>query len=371
MAKIDFPIIKVKGTPFECGYKYGTLARKQIQKNVGVYFENWQQLIGVERHEMIKRGEEFIPLVGEYEADILEEMEGIAKGAELSLGDIITINARYELTPADISAVYGKAGCTSAAALPQVTKNGHTIIGQNWDLRVDFQDLTVILEVEQKNKPNVVTMTEAGVVGHRGMNSAGIGLCFNALRCNWDTTEPKTPFLVMARGILNTDSLSKAILAVTRTSATVSGNFLLAHRDGVAVDLEVTPRDVGILYDDDGILVHSNHFMDLTNREGLIDTIKRVGPGTLLRSHRAKQLLHPERSQIGVDSFKRVFRDHFSYPQSICRHADISVEQLLRSATLSSIIIDLNDRALHVVNGTPCDHEYHRLVPEILSTDYK
>lgn len=371
MVKVDFPIIRLKGTPFDCGYKYGTLARKQIRKNVEIYFEGWQQVIGSKRHEMLKRGKEFIPLIGEYEVDILEEIEGIARGAELSLEEIITLNARYELTPSGISTALSKGGCTSVAVLPQVAKNGHTIIGQNWDFRTAFNGLTVILEVEQKNKPNVVIMTEAGVVGHRGMNSAGIGLCFNALGCNWDITEPKTPFLVIARGILNADSLNKAILAVTRTSTAASGNFLLAQRDGFAIDLEVTPRHVGVLYDDDGILTHSNHFLDLTNREGLIDTIRRTNPDTLLRSHRAKQLLHNDRGQIGVDSFKRVFRDHFSYPQSLCRHADISEEQLLQSATISSIIIDLNDGALYVANGTPCNHEYYPLVPEILTADYK
>lgn len=85
MVKVDFPTIRLKGTPFDCGYKYGALARKQIRKNVENYFEGWQQVIGSKRHEILKRGKEFIPLIGEYEVDILEEIEGIAKGAELSL----------------------------------------------------------------------------------------------------------------------------------------------------------------------------------------------------------------------------------------------------------------------------------------------
>lgn len=364
----EFPIISVKGTPFECGQQYGTAAGKLIHQNVDRYLQRWQRMSGTGRSEILKIGKEFVTAIGEYDSDILHEINGIAKGAELSLEEVVTLNARYEISSHAIIAELSEGGCTSAAAQPEVTKEGHTIIGQNWDLWPGVQGLSVILEVVQGNKPSLVTITEAGVVAHRGMNSAGVASCFNALKCSWDTTSARTPFMILARGILSSDSVSQALKAITRTSTTASGNFLIAHRDGIAVDLEVTPRDVGVLYAEGGIFTHSNHFLELTNRQGMEDEIKHTRPDTLLRFHRARQLLESAQGQIDIENFKCVFRDHSSYPNSICRHVDNRDDWLMHAATLSSVIMDLDDRVLYVANGNPCENGYYRLAPEILQS---
>ena len=173
----------------------------------------------------------------------------------------------------------------------------------------------------------------------------------------------------MGRGILNTDSLSQAIKKVMNARVRVSFNFLIAHRDGEAIDLEVSPVDVGFLHPEEGILTHSNHFIALTNRADLIDTLKAVIPDTLLRAHRARQLLEPDNGHIDVSNFQRVFRDHFSYPNSICRHADTRDEETQQLATLSSAIMDLTERAFYLTEGSPCRNEYRKLTPKCLWQD--
>jgi isopenicillin-N N-acyltransferase-like protein len=361
------PVISVKGKPFECGRQYGSQARKQIRKNLELYFDLWKALWGIKRSEVVKRCAGLIPVIGGYDADILEELEGIAKGADVSLEEILALNARYELVFSQ-SAVQqlAKGGCTSVTALPQATKNGHTLIGQNWDYKPRFQELSLILEVEQEGKPKIITHTEAGIICHKGMNSAGLGICLNALVSNRDKSEPTVPFLIMARGILNADSFSRAMMAVLSARVAVSFNFLIAHRDGEAIDLEVSPVDVGFLHPEGGILTHSNHFIALTNREDLIDMFKAVAPDTLFRAHRARQLLEAEKGQIDVGSFQRVFKDHFSYPNSICRHADPRNEEPQQLATLSSVIMDLTAGIFYFTEGVPCQNEYHKLTPQLM-----
>ncbi|MFQ5875654.1 MAG: C45 family autoproteolytic acyltransferase/hydrolase, partial [Dehalococcoidia bacterium] len=214
-------VISVKGKPFDCGRQYGSQAREQIRKNVDLYFDLWGALWGAKRPEVLKRCKGLVPVIGEYDADILEELEGVARGADLSLEEIVALNARYELVfTLSLAPQRGSSGCTSVAALPQVTKDGHTILGQNWDYKPRFQGLNIILEVEQEGKPNLVTQVEAGILAHRGMNSAGVGICLNALVSNQDRLEPTTPFLIVARGILNADSFSQALKAVLNAGAT-------------------------------------------------------------------------------------------------------------------------------------------------------
>ncbi|HEY82490.1 MAG TPA: hypothetical protein G4O01_04270 [Dehalococcoidia bacterium] len=369
MAALPIPVISVKGKPFERGQQYGSQARKQIQKNVELYFDLWASLWGAKRPEVLKWCAGLIPVIGEYDAEILEELKGVAKGADLSLEEIVALNARYEMVFAQSLAPQCGAGCTSAAALPQATKNGHVFIGQNWDYKTRFQGLSLILEIEQEGGPNIVTHTEAGIIAHRGLNSAGVAVCLNALVSNRDEFEPTTPFLIVARGILSADSLSLALRAVLRAKVTVSFNFLIAHRDGEAIDLEVSPVDVGFLHPEGGILTHSNHFIALSHREDLLDVFKSCAPDTLFRAHRARQLLEQERGKIDVASFQRVFSDHFSHPNSICRHADPRDEEPQQLATLSSAIMDLGARAFYISEGAPCQHEYYKLTPKCLWRD--
>ncbi len=370
MTPQQFPLISVKGKPFECGRQHGSQARKQIRQNVDLYFDLWQQLWGAKRPQVLEQCQGFITAIGEYDADILEELEGIAKGADLSLEEIIALNTRYELSRVRSSTSQSTSdGCTAMAALPQVTKDGHTIMGQNWDFKPRFYETGIILEVEQEAKPNLIVHTEAGTICHKGMNSAGVGVCLNGLASNLDRFEPRTPILIMMRGILNANSFDQALKAVLGTRATVSANLLIAHRDGEAVNLEIIPEDVDCLYPDNGIITHSNHFLGFTNRKDLIDIVKSSSPDTLFRANRARQLLELDRGHIDVGSFQRVFKDHFSYPNSICRHVDVQRKEPQQGATLASAIIDMTEQTFYFTKGPPCQNEYYKLLPPCLLKD--
>jgi isopenicillin-N N-acyltransferase-like protein len=172
---------------------------------------------------------------------------------------------------------------------------------------------------------------------------------------------------VVGRAVLNADSLSEAIKAVVTAKVGVSFNFLIAHRDGEAMDLEASPVDVGFLHPQDGILTHSNHFIALSNRSDLVDIFKAEAPDTLYRAHRARQLLEQEKGQIDVGSFQRTFRDHFSHPNSICRHVDTRDPEPKHLTTLSSVIMDLTARAFYFTEGTPCQNEYHKVTSRLLA----
>jgi isopenicillin-N N-acyltransferase-like protein len=51
----------------------------------------------------------------------------------------------------------------------------------------------VLLDLEQRGKPRVLTFTEAGFVGKIGMNSAGLGLCCNLPGHSADKTGHSLP----------------------------------------------------------------------------------------------------------------------------------------------------------------------------------
>ena len=61
-----------------------------------------------------------------------------------------------------------------------------------------------------------------------------------------------------------------------------------------------------------------------------------------------------------------MFRDHFSHPNSICRHVDQREQEPRHLATLSSVVMDLTARAFYFTEGTPCQNEYHKMTSKLL-----
>ncbi len=90
-------IISVSGNAYQRGHAYGSQARGSVQANAADYFCVWETDLGLTRERVIEFARDLATPIGNYDATILEEMEGLAAGAELSLEEILAINARYEL----------------------------------------------------------------------------------------------------------------------------------------------------------------------------------------------------------------------------------------------------------------------------------
>ena len=83
--------------------------------------------------------------------------------------------------------------CSAFAVTPERSADGHTLIGQNWDWLLHAADTCVVLEVQQDEGPDFVTVVEAGLLAKTGMNSSGIGLVTNALVSDADRGEAGHP----------------------------------------------------------------------------------------------------------------------------------------------------------------------------------
>ena len=66
---------------------------------------------------------------------------------------------------------------------------------------------------------------------------------------------------------------------------------------------------------------------------------------------------------------QRVFKDHFSHPNSICRHEDARKAEPQQVATLASVIIDMTEQDFYLTQGPPCQNEYYKLQSQCLLTD--
>jgi isopenicillin-N N-acyltransferase-like protein len=353
-----FPIVKVTGTAYERGEQLGKQAKEMIKGNVSYYMNIWSAM-HIPPERVVSEANKFLPIIERYDKDILEEMKGVAAGADLSLEEIVALNSRWELVYINLMS----AECTAVSLDSEATNTGHTIIAQNWDYMPAVRNNCVLLiEMQEPEYPNLAVHTEAGILGHKGMNSEGLGLVVNGLASDRDKFEPKVPFLVMVRKILNQRTLTAALSAIAKAERSVSGNIMLAQAGGVVFDVECTPNEFGVIYDSDGVLAHANTFCDTSITSKYGDKIKTLYPDSIIRIKRADKLMRRLKDKGNYyDAFTKTLTDHFGRPNSVCRHEDPSIPINLRSETLSSIIMDLDDRTIYITNGPPCSNPYEKL----------
>src|SRR5262249_20826420 len=138
----------------------------------------------------------FASQIEAYGPHYIEEIRGIADGAGIPFDHALMINARTEVIAearrianaeqSTAAALAPKDGCTGAVILPQRSKTGRLIHGQNWDWRAECAETAIVLRVRRDDGPDFLTFVEAGGLARNGFNAAGIAITANYLRCDRD-----------------------------------------------------------------------------------------------------------------------------------------------------------------------------------------
>jgi len=363
--------VHVTGTALERGRHYGAQAAHLVAGSMDTYRRIFEHYAGWDWDDVTRHARTYVQPIEAYRTHMLEEMQGIAEGAGLAFEDVLALNVRTEVMFAAIARAAARApaaagGCTAFAALPEATAEGHTLLGQNWDWIRGTGGNVVVLEAEPEDGPDFVTVVEAGLLAKTGLNSAGMGLVTNALVSDADRGEPGVPYHAILRAILESERPSTALEAITRHSRASSANYLIAHRDGEAVNVEAAPGDYSRVYidfPDAGLFSHANHFTNI--RVDLKDVGIWDGPDSLLRLRRVQRLLEARRGRLDVALMREVLSDHFSYPEGVCAHLDPSLPEVEQYATQFSIVMDLDEGTIWLVQGNPCESEFIRLETQL------
>lgn len=347
------PVLNLMGEPRERGRAHGETLSTEIGENLERYLARFR-LLGFERDALMAESAQWAEALRPKDPIFWDEVDGVAEGAGRNLEEITLLNVRYELLvgmmksnaqahPAPPDA------CTSFAVLPERSKNGDTVIGQNWDWVRDIN--TAVSRVTRDDGPDFIHIGEVGTVGGmQGVNEHGIGVVINALMTTEDGKyEYEKPFRMRVRDILNARNMQEAILGVCGTNRTVAMNFLVAHEDGIAIDIETGADREAFIYPEDGLLTHSNHFCELD-----VDSeVVRLWPNTMYRHVRLERLLR-QSQELDVPAIESAMADHFAHPHSICAHYDEDEPENLRLETNHSIVISLKQRTLHITDTQPC-----------------
>ena len=342
-------LLEIEGEAYERGCQYGARVSDDILENAAAYLGLIEYHTGLDRDAVMAAAAAFGPALELHTPELLVEMRGIAEGAGCDLVDVLLINARSELMAAADE-------CTALAAAPEVTQEGQVLLGQNWDWYTALKPQPLLLRVRQPEKPEILTLVEAGQLAKIGLNSAGLGVGLNFM--SHRHRGQGLPVHVMLRKMLECAHLGDAIKVALGGPRSGAANIPMAHAKGEILDLELTAADADFLYGDAGWLVHANHFESFRLRGG--DTGLATSMSTLARSARARRLLAAAAAKGGVsaDTFRGILTDHAYGAYAICRHAEPSEPALQQTATRASVIMDLTTRTLQLTVGQPCKHKY-------------
>jgi isopenicillin-N N-acyltransferase like protein len=347
------PLVRISGTHREMGRQIGEACRKQVKHSI----ESSRKLLAESYSHLELTWEgahnqagKYIRIAQEYYPQYLEEMAGVAEGANASFEDVSVVNVMEALTDDALQLTR----CTSLALNDDRTSNGHVLLAHNEDWVPEDEDDVFVVHATPDNEVPYLAMTYGCLLPNIGFNAYGIAqLCDSVF-----PTDPRIgiPRVVVARAVLASETPEKAIQYMLSPNRAAGYNHLLAHESGELYSVEVSARRFAIFYGEDGYIVHTNHYLVQSMQE-----VEREPAGylaSLVRYYRALRLIK-RKGQHNIKSLQDIQRDHVNFSNSICNHSVNVHDPLDREKTINAMVIDLTAHEMHISWGNPCDNPYH------------
>ncbi len=361
---MTLPVVHLTGTPRAQGEQHGRELRERIAHNLDVYFDRFAREVGLPKPEALSWARRYTEAIEKQSPAYHAAMQGVAHGSGLAFDEIAALNVRYEI----LYYQFGKNalahaepdGCTAFAVLPEASENGHLLLGQNWDWIPDVQG-ALLHTTDGETGHETLGFTEAGIVGAKiGLSSAGVGLCINGMTTTKDDwSRLSRPVHVRCWEILRAPDLDAAVRVITNEPRACSTNFLLAGTNPAprAIDVEAAPDAAWLLSpEQNGCLVHTNHFVD-PDAAGVTETPNARRIFSCHRRDRLGALLDSKRP-VAVADVENYLRDHEDYPFGVCRHENPDEPPAQHYVTVTSVIMDMDEKTLRLTDGPPCQSDF-------------
>ncbi|GAB3119373.1 C45 family autoproteolytic acyltransferase/hydolase [Glaciibacter psychrotolerans] len=357
------PVLELRGSAFERGQQYGRQAKERILRSRAAYAEVYAHFARWDWDQVLAESALFVEPIRAFGPQYLEEMRGIAVGSGLDFLDVLALNLRTEILFAARAREPG-ASVPSVGECTAFADSGSAdgqLLGQNWDWMPFAADTIVLIDAVPDDGPRWMTVVEAGLLAKFGMNSAGLAVTTNALVTSGDAGEPGVPYHVMLRALLDSTSADDAVATLSRATRSSSANYMIAARDGWAIDAESRPGGA------DRItwstprhaepLLHANHFSDTVPFPAdVTDVGLRVMPDSPHRLRRAADLSAGAAGPAARDLnwWKQSLADHEGFPDSLCCHPNPDSHPMDQGATVTGVIFDPAKSLVHLTIGPPC-----------------
>ena len=332
----------------QIGFTHGSLAKEQVAGSIAFYSAFFRASSRLRWPGVRNEAEKFVNQVKEGYPRYYEEMNGIADGAGVPFIDILALNVRSEIAFGlfdDGDKPLDSDGCTSLA---WKTPRG-SFLSQNWDWQLAQGPNLILCRVSQPGTdvPDFHMVTEAGIIGKIGFNSAGVGCCLNAIRAR-GVDPNKMPIHFGLRTVLESKSKAEALERIKSKGIASSAHLLIADREG-AVGLECSYIGFQELQPDDmGRICHANNY--IAEHENVYE------PGWLedspARTARMQEIATTEvMGKASLQAIRELYKDEANLPGAINRKADDASSL----TTLFNVVFHLTEGKALLTMGRPTE----------------
>lgn len=363
------------------GLLYGQAAREQTLHSRNTYARLFASC-GISWASACDKAMAYRDVIQQLDPSLLLEMEGIAAGSGLGLPDILALNCRTEILPANflsdtkheaaaalqanraaglpdwledkpLDPAVAEGECTAMAVSPQASAGGQTWLAQNWDWLGRQRQALVLLHSSNEVGHRFTTLTEGGMLAKMGMNPQGFALGLNILRSLSDGVRPGVPVHVLLRHLLGCSSVSAARAELARIGQTLgfgaASNIPCADAQGEVACFEVAPAGWGEVPSTRGVVVHTNHFVC----ESLLSAQAPLGLALSSQPRLATAQQHAAQGAIDQSALEKFLRDETDGYLSICRSPDMSLPAEGRVESVAGVIMNTTTRQMWVAPDVP------------------
>ncbi len=332
-------MIEVAGSAYEMGYQHGVAAGELVQR----YLVWIERLTGKLRDALADSAMAFLPHIEALSPPMVQEIHGLADGAQISFEEAVLCQVRAETTGV------GEGGCTAFALVGEATEDGLPLAGQNQDLEPEYSDVAILLRVRPNDgRPRALMFTFAGQLGYSGMNEHGVATFTNALY-NFES-RPGLPHYPLKRVMLEQRTVNQCIDVLRTHPACTARNIVMADGEGSIADVEVRPNRIVLFTDDrDCWRIHTNHYIATEFQKFEDGTL----PDSPCRLDRMRDLIGQHWGRITVEHLKSFLSDHEGDPAGICRHGADGMY------SISGYVAEPAKGVLHVRRGHGCLGSWH------------
>ncbi|CEM27687.1 unnamed protein product [Vitrella brassicaformis CCMP3155] len=389
------PLIRVSGSSWrDLGRQHGAALKDRIHASASFYLGFFQDKWHFTEDEIEEQCRGYAEAIRSFNGDYTEEIEGIAEAAQLPAWKVYALNCRTELLnwkksvteaaapqarpedPVDVdssSSVVGgecTALCNASAGL----------LAQNWDWDVRLEDLVVVLLMDKPDGSQIMMLTEPGVIGKIGMNSAGVGVTLQLLHCPCPRAPPGTtvaarqptedshgiPIHILLRTVLDSHSATEAftkLRGLPQGKRNTASCIIMADKGGNCHTLEFARGamdDIKCLPATDKRAcrpfphctpIHTNHYLGC----GL--ECQTTGSETsYARFDTMERLLQELSGPPMLEDIKRVLADRSNAELPIQRPYKHDKKYGLMGGTVATVILELQKGVFHVTRGNPYEH---------------
>jgi hypothetical protein len=355
-------VLAIEGTPHERGLTHGRTLKEQIHSLVRLWKADLAARYALPAETFVQKflkHTDYLPAMKRWTPDLIEEVRGIAEGAELDFDTLLAFQLIDEYW------VHGPSVGGEHCSALGIRRRGErpSYLAQNMDLEGFRDGFQIILRIKQADpKRETLVLTHAGLIGLNGLSSRSVGICCNTLS-QLAFCKDGLPVACVIRGALEQPTVEAAVGFLRRVKHASGQNYIVGGPEAVH-DLECSAGKVVSFAPEAApdVVWHTNH--PLVNddyhpkhRAALEKNEAPKGENSAARLQSLQRRLGKVAADSGLELIRTtlVSKDSADYP--VCRLYKNRQEIF----TFASVILELSDRAeLHVTAGPPDVHPYQQ-----------